>query len=156
MNHYLPQERLAEIFDQIIREVTQKEAGICLHRQEAEPSGELCTLYATFHHGYHTSLSLCAETSMFVRLAQGMMETEGVSPQDVEDFAKEYFNVLCGHIVSRLFQLTKIPARFGVPSFYRGRYVPEEQSKHIVLTYISDEKERVQLVHHMPLGEIGS
>lgn len=147
----VPQERLAEIFDEIIRDITQREAGICLHAQASPPEGELCTVFATFEHGYHTSLSLCAEMSIFRRLTQHMMEMEEVSPQDVEDFAKEYFNVLCGHIVSRLFQLTKVPARFGVPSFYHGRYVPEDQLKHIVLTYSSEQNETAQLIHHAPV-----
>ena len=97
---------------------------------------------------YHTSLSLCAEKSMFVRLTRRMMEKEDVTSREVELFAKEFFNVLCGHVATQLYQITKVPARFHVPAFCQGRYMPENHLPHIVLTYSSDENESAQLIHH--------
>ena len=61
--------------------------------------------------------------------------------------------VLCGHIAARLFSETKVSPRFSVPVFYRGRYVPEEHSKHIVLTYSSDKNRHAQMIQHLPLEE---
>lgn len=148
MNTLIPSEDLAEIFDQVVREITQREAGIELQSSDAELGGELCTVYTTFHKGYRTSLSLCAERSMFVRLTRRMMEQEDVSDEDVSVFAREYFNVLCGHVATRLFEITKVPARFAVPAFCQGRYTPEGHLEHIVLTYSSDEQECARLVHH--------
>lgn len=148
MNTMMPRECLTEVFDRVVREVTAREAGIELQSSELKPEGELCTVYTTFEKGYHTSLSLCAEASMFVRLTRHMMEKEEVTPQEVELFAKEYFNVLCGHIATQLFQLTKVPARFRVPVFCWGQYAPEDCMEHIVLTYSSDEQERARLIHH--------
>lgn len=148
MNAFISRERLAEIFDQVIREITQQEAGIILQSSDLELNGELCTVYTAFERGYHTSLSLCAEMSMFVRLTKGMLQEEKVTLQEVELFTKEYFNVLCGHIVSQLYQITKVPARFRIPAFYQGRYVPDDHLKHIVLTYSSDEDEGAQLIYH--------
>lgn len=148
MDHAMPRERLAEIFDQVVRDITRREAGIVLQSSDTPLEGDLCTVYTTFEKGYHTSLSLCAEKSMFIRLTRRMMEKEDVSPREVELFAKEFFNVLCGHIATQLYQITKVPARFHVPVFYQGRYMPEEYLSHIVLTYSSDENESAQLVHH--------
>lgn len=148
MNNAVPDERLVEIFDRVIRDITRREAGICLCSGDTAPDGEVCTVYTVFERGFCTCLSLCAETAMFLRLTRGMMEREEVTPQDVEDFAKEYFNVLCGHIVTTLFRETRIPAKFLPPSFQRGRYIPEHHLRHIVLTYSSDEQEHAQLIHH--------
>ena len=153
MNTNIPRERLMEIFDQVVREITQREAGICLAPGNTEPDGELFTVYTIFERGFHTCLSLCAEASMFVRLTQGMMQKEDVTRRDVEDFAKEYFNVLCGHIVSQLLRETRVPARFSPPSFQQGWYAPEDYLRHIVLTYASDGNEHAQLIHHAPSGE---
>lgn len=152
MNTVLPLERQAEIFDQVIRDITQRAAGINLCPGETEPNGELFTVHAVFDRGFPISLSLLAEASMFVRLTRCMMQKDEVTPQDVEIFTKEYFNVLCGHIASRLYQETKIPVRFGIPAFYQGRYSPEDHSEHIVLTYISDGNESAQLIHHTPFA----
>ena len=150
MSTSVPRERLAEIFDQVVRDITRREAGICLAPGEAEPSGEIYTVYAVFERGFGTCLSMSAEAAMFVRLTRGMMQREDVTDRDVEDFTKEYFNVLCGHIVAQLYRETKVPARFSPPSFRAGRYIPEDHLRHIVLTYAGDRNEHVQLIHLAP------
>ena len=91
MDTAMQRERLTEIFDHVVRDITQREAGIVLHSSQTQLEGELCTVYTTFDKGYHTSLSLCAEKSMFVRLTRRMMEKEDVTSREVELFAKEFF-----------------------------------------------------------------
>ena len=155
MDRALPREDLRTLLDQVTREITQREAGIILDAAELSrdgPEDETCTVYTSFDRGMDTSLSLRADTSMFIRLARGMMQTEDLTPEDVEEVAKEYFNVLCGHVLSRLFQVTRLPARFSVPSFCRGRHVMEDNEDYIILNYIGDQNEWVQLIHHTPCG----
>lgn len=147
------QKDLQEIFDRAAREVTEQIAGISLEEGDAEPSGNLCTLYAEFERGFHTGVSLCAEEALLARLTRRMMRVDNVTPQDVEDFSKEYFNVLCGHIASYVYRLTKVASRFGIPSFYRGRYEPNGQQPHFVISYTSDGHENAQLIHHTPYGQ---
>ena len=150
MNTAVSKERLAEILDRVVCEITQQAAGIDLHPSPAKPEGALCTVYIAFVKGFHTSLSLCAEMRLFTRLAQCMMMTEEVTPEDVEAVAKEYVNVLCGHIAARLFPETKMAARFSIPAFYPGPYAPEGYSEHICLTYSSDGNGRARLMYHIP------
>lgn len=150
MNNALPQEGLEEIFDEITREITKCAAGISLCQGDTLLEGDVYTVYAAFERGFQTSLSFCAEAPLFARLTRYMMQEERVTPKDVEDFSKEYFNILCGRLASRLFQVTKIPSRFGIPVFYQGRYVPEGQGEHFIINYMSDENERAQLIHHTP------
>lgn len=150
MNTAVSQKRLAEILDQVVCEITLQAAGIDLHPSPNKPEGELCTVYIAFVRDFQTSLSLCAEMRLFTRLAQGMMMTEEVAPEDVEAVAKEYFNVLCGHIAARLFPETKVAARFSVPAFYPGQYTPEGYAEYICLTYSSEENGRARLLYHIP------
>ena len=150
MSTSVPRERLTEIFDQVVRDITRREAGICLAPGEAEPSGEVFTVYAVFERGFDTCLSMSAEAAMFVRLTRGMMQREDVTDRDVEDFTKEYFNVLCGKVTGAMFQATQIPARFGTPVFYHGRYEPEGQEAQFVLTYSDEHSKGAQLIHHVP------
>lgn len=56
-----------------------------------------------------------------------------MAPQDVEDFAKEYFNVICGQFVARLFQLTKVASRFRIPVFPASIRNPRRKRKIISL-----------------------
>lgn len=138
---------LERAFDQVIREVTQKTGGIRLTPGGRPPRGDVCTVTAIFESGFHTSLALCAETSVFVRLTQHMMGVQRVTERDVEDFTKEYFNILCGHLAGLLFRPSRIASRFGVPSFYRGPFRPEGHQEQFVLTYFSELREGVQITH---------
>lgn len=150
MNTAMSQQELERMLDQVVREVTEQTAGVRLHPSGKPLEGELCTVRITFRKGFHTSLSLCAETELLTRMARNAMGLEKLNDQDLEDFGKEYFNILCGKIAAILFRTTKVPARFSVPTFYRGRYVPEEYRTHMVLTYCDDEKRGAQLTHHVP------
>lgn len=148
MDAVLSQKELEEVFDQVVREVTEQEAGIILCPEEELPSGEFYTVHINFEKGFQSSLSLCAEVGMLTRLTQNMMQEEEITPRDLEDFTKEYFNVLCGQIAAKLFGVTRIASRFGPPLFCRGHYQPENHKEHFALGYSSDRNERVKLVHH--------
>lgn len=153
MNNVLPQETLQKVFDQALRGAMETMGGIRLTPSREGSDGALCTVCAAFERGFSSSLSLRAETSVLTRLTQFMMQEEDVAQEDVEDFTKEFFNVLCGHISSMLFGATKVASRFGIPAFYRGRYQPEHLQEQFVLCYSSDRNERVELVHHTPVAE---
>jgi len=140
----VPREELQAVFDRSTRMVTEA-AGIRLETADVPWSGEVCTVYTTFEKGFHSCMTFCADQAMFTRLARRMMYNDPVNCQDIADFAKEYFNTLCGHIVSALYGDTHVAARFQIPSFCCGRYCPCDQLEHIVLRYTSDQNECAQL-----------
>lgn len=148
MDAVLSQEVLQEVFDKVVREVTEQEGGIHLYLKDTPPNGELYTVYAIFETGFHSSLSMCAEESMLIRLTQNMMEEEEITSEDLEDFTKEYFNVVCGQIAAKLFHVTRIASRFGLPIFYSGQYEPQDFQEHFTLKYSSDNNEHAWLIHH--------
>ena len=148
MNIPLPQERLEAVFDRVAREVTREATGICLYEGDIEPSGTLCTVYSEFRRGVDTSISLCADAALFVRLAQGMMQREDVTQKDVEEYSKEYFNILCGHIAAGVHQETHVSPWFTPPEFYYGRYHPHGREIQFSLHYKSDAAENALLIHH--------
>ena len=81
---------------------------------------------------------------------------ELLEPEDLEEFGKEYLNVLCGRIASAMFQATRIPAHFNPPVFYHGHYEPEGREIQFVLTYSNEYNEGAQLIHHVPCPEDGN
>ena len=72
-----------------------------LHPEDKSPGEDLCTVQITFDKGFHTSLTLCADTSLLYRMACNTFHEELLEPEDLEEFGKEYFNVLCGRLCSR-------------------------------------------------------
>lgn len=151
MDTAMPKEELREALDRVVREVTEHSAGIRLVQGDYAPGDDLCTVHIGFQRGVCSSLSLRADSSMFARLARFMLEEENVTPQDMEEAAKEYFNVLCGSIARALYQATRVACRFGVPDFYWGSFSPKDHEEQFVLSYSSGQDEAAQLVHHVPV-----
>lgn len=156
MNSALTKEELEQILDQAVQDVTERTAGVRLHQGEQSPGGDLCTVQITFDRGFRTSLTLCADTRLLYRMACNSFHEESVSAEDIEEFSKEYFNVICGKITGAMFRATQVPAHFGPPVFYHGRYEPEGQEIQFVLTYSNEYCEGAQLIHHVPCCDEGA
>lgn len=148
MDTILPPEHLRTIYDQSIRLVTKQTAGILLNQEEIILHDDVCTVYTLFDKNVHSSLAMCADLGLFTRLTQRMMQSEKVSAQDIEDFTKEYFNILCGHIAVALFRDTKAAARFQIPEFHSGRYQPDNRRVCLELAFRSDQNEGARLIHY--------
>lgn len=153
MNTVMTKESLEQILDQALQDVTERTAGVRLRQGDQPPGEDLCTVHITFDKGFGTSLTLCADTSLLVRMARNSFHEDTVTPEDLEEFSKEYFNVLCGKIVGAMFRATKVPAHFGQPVFYHGRYEPEGQEVQFILTYSDEHSEGAQLIHHVPCDQ---
>lgn len=153
MNTALAREELEQILDQAVQDVTERTAGVRLYHGEQSPGKDLCTVQITFDRGFHTSLTLCADTGLLYRMACNSFHEESISPEDLEEFSKEYFNVLCGRIAGAMFRATQVPAHFGPPVFYRGRYEPEGREIQFVLTYSDEGCGGAQLIHLVPCSD---
>lgn len=128
MNTAMTKEGLEQILDQALQDVTERTAGVRLCQGDQPLGEDLCTVHITFDKGFGTSLTLCADTSLLVRMAQNSFHEDAVTPEDLEEFSKEYFNVLCGKVAGAMFRATQVSAHFAPPVFYHGRYEPEGQA----------------------------
>ena len=155
MNSAMSQEELERVLDQAVQDVTERTAGVRLHQEDMPPGEDLCTVHITFDQGFRTSLTLCADTALLARMACNSFREESVTQEDVEEFSKEYFNVLCGRIARAMFQATQVPAHFNPPTFHSGRYEPEGQEVQFVLTYSDGQRQGAQLIHHVPCSPEG-
>ena len=150
MNTVMTREELEQVLDQALQDVTEQTAGVRLHQGEQPLGEDLCTVHITFDKGFGTSLTLCADTSLLVRMAANSFHEDAVTQEDLEEFCKEYFNVLCGKITGAMYRATRVAAHFGQPVFYHGRYEPEGQEVQFVLTYAGEESEGAQLIQQLP------
>lgn len=149
----IAEEILQGVFDQTLRDITESMAGIRLYQVNAPPEGSTCTVYMPFEKGLRFVLAFQANTPMFVRLTRHILRGDEVTFQDLEDFTKEYYNVLCGHIIARLFQETRVALRFGIPDFCIGEYRPEGYQEQFAICYSSDRGEAARLIHYTPQGD---
>lgn len=150
MNTAMTQEELEKMLDQVVREVTEQTAGVRLYPGGEVLGEDLCTVHISFNKGFDTSLTLCADTALLLRMAQNALDEETLTFEELEDFSKEYLNILCGRIAAVLFRTTRIAARFSTPVFYRGRYTPDDHQMQFMLTYVDEHQGSAQLIHHVP------
>ncbi len=146
----MSEEILQKVFDQSIRDITERVGGIRLYQMNAPPNNSMCTVHVGFERGLESILALHADLEVFTRLTRYMLKSEEVTFQDVEDFATDFFNVLCGNITVRLFQATKVALRFSIPTFYVGIYRPDGHREQFAIHYSSDRNEAVRLIHYTP------
>lgn len=92
MNTAMAKEELEKILDQAVQDVTERTAGVRLHQDDQSPGEDLCTVQITFDKGFHTCLTLCADTGLLYRMACNSFHEESVTSEDLEEFSKEYFN----------------------------------------------------------------
>lgn len=146
MNEVVRQ-KLKDVLNRSIQDTTSRFAGIQLVEQNVELSDDICTVHTILEGNRRAALLLCADTALLNRLAQNILHSSQVTPQDVEDVAKEYLNIICGQVVAGLFQIARIPSRFCIPSFRTGLYLPEEQAtSQCVLNYDSGEHGKIRLI----------
>ena len=145
---FLTDSQIQELWDKVIQDITEHISSVQLYKQEHALLGETYTVQTTFEGGYNATLFLCADTALFTRLAQCVLQSETVSQQDVEDFAKEYFNIICGQIVAKIFQTAHVSSRFSIPDVCTGRNIPHDDGKiRFVLNYTSSCNDGIQLIH---------
>ena len=85
----------------------------------------LSTVYTTLDGDYKIRLVFCAEDALLQKIADNMLEETVEDHNDVIECAKEFFNVVCGHIVAAIFRTVRVSARFHCPDFAEGYFLPE-------------------------------
>lgn len=150
MDTALTQKELEEMLDAAVREVTESTTGLTLSQGGEPPDENSCTVHIAFKKGFRSSLSMRADTAMLASMTKNAIREEQVTPQDLEDFAKEYFNVLCGRVAGILYKLTKKSSRFSVPTFQWGEFEPKDQRQQFALNYSDDQSRSAQLIHLVP------
>jgi hypothetical protein len=145
--------QLQAILNRSIQDTTHRFAGIQLQEQAISLSDDICSIHTVFQGGHTAAVTLYADTAFLIRMAQRVIHSQTVSPQDVEDVATEYFNIICGRISAGLFQSAQVSSRFCCPRFYRGRYLPcNRNGPQCVLNYSSSQNERAQLIYIGPIS----
>lgn len=151
----MPQE-LHQLLDRSIQDTTHCFGGIQLVAECTTLSEDTCTVHTLLEGGHRAAILLHADTPLLVRMARNILGSDIVTPRDIQDVATEYFNVLCGRIVSGLFRAAHISSRFHVPRFEPGCYQPEEEPVcRLVRSYSGGgSNESIQLIY-MGLPPVG-
>ena len=89
MNTVLTKERLEQILDQALQDVTEQTAGVRLNQGDQPPGEDLCTVHITFDKGFSTSLTLCADRRRDTHVLSGTLRAGGTG------------SAVCAHVFGR-------------------------------------------------------
>ena len=134
---------VGDLAEELTREIMMKMAGIHLLRVD---DGHLSDVKKDIVYGYldenrTMQLQFSAEKTFFHRLAKNIIGDEPEDEEEVQEYAAEFANVLCGRFVSEICRTANTVARLR-PTVYGG----EEKENHETLQtihFISDRQEDV-------------
>lgn len=147
----IPAERVQALIHSVTVRITQQVAQINLQIGETPPypEGDLCAVYTTIDGTYHARLILCAERLFLQRMTENMPGSSMHHSDDLEEYSKEFFNILCGRIVGEICQANNAHATFQPPRFtddpsiLSGSY----RKPSALICFTSDRNEKVVILH---------
>ena len=113
---------VSELAEELICEIIQQMSGIDLkgvpNTENLCPSQDLGAVYGETVGDFNLQMQFKAEEPFFMRLAQNMTGYPIENREEMEEYATEFFNIICGRFVSELYNLTGQSARF-LPTVYQ-------------------------------------
>lgn len=116
---------MTRYLDSAVRDVTMKIARLNLTTiSPAEfRAGDTSSLVSKVDGDYSMILVFCADAHVLYAITRSMKHGEPCDEQDVEIYMREFFNILCGRIVSMLNNDTHSSSRFNIPQLLKGSYL---------------------------------
>ncbi len=134
--------------DVLTCEIIQEMASISIGRctKLGVPESELDLVYGLVDGDYQMELLFRAEPRFFYRMAENMIGDPPEDELEVQEYASEFFNTLCGRFISEIYRATRRPARFH-PIRYQTASECQgicEDGMFVSLYFVSDQKEYVE------------
>lgn len=121
---------LSEITDRAVKDISKKVARVEMHNADSaviddENSSSLVT---TAKGDYELTIVFYTSICVMRAITENMKRGESADEEDIAVYTKEFFNILCGHVISMLNRSIHASARFGIPQFLKGPYREDEHS----------------------------
>lgn len=113
---------ISVIVNNAVQDIFKKVAGMPVQSVSCQDmsEGDLWSLVITTQGDYHMTVILCANYGTLCSIAQNMRHGMPASDSDVPIYITEFFNILCGRVVSAINMKTHSTARFGIPRLNKG------------------------------------
>ena len=112
-----------KILDSSVRDISRRVGKLEVIDSQKGSAGELespYTVCVVTTGEMQDVLSFCADGQVMEAMARNMMHGADVNEKDIEYCAMEFFNILCGQMISTINRTYNTRVRFSVPSIRRG------------------------------------
>lgn len=107
-------------------------------------SVECCSLVLKTSGDYEALLILSAEDTVFREIARRMKRADKLTQEDITVYTTEYYNMLCGFLISHLNHTLGLKSRFGIAQLMKECYIRN--------TYTKDGY--IKLFYECPYGKL--
>lgn len=147
MKKTIKQEWVRELAKELLCEIMDQMSGIQLSEASDMPTHfgtqHLDVVYGETTGDFILLMRLVVERKLFERMAESIIGAPPADQTEVEEYATEFFNIICGRFVSELYNMTGQSARF-LPATYvdpSGRLEGYEKNPVNTVRFISDHAE---------------
>jgi hypothetical protein len=112
----------------MVCEILKQMAGIQAYRlpEPVEDTGlKMDTVCGHIHGDYRMEVLLRAEPESFYRLTRNISGEDPLGEDEVQEYATEFFNVLCGRFISAICDRNHILMRFDPPEYQKSSCAPD-------------------------------
>lgn len=114
---------ILEILDTAVKDISKRVAKLdMLNADSAEINTEgSSSLVSTTKGDYCLTIILYTEDRVLRAITENMKRGVAADDADIPIYTTEYFNILCGHVVSTMNNRAHTAARFTIPRIVKGR-----------------------------------
>ncbi|MCQ4726098.1 chemotaxis protein CheX [Anaerotignum faecicola] len=127
----LPAFDISEIIDKSVKDISKRVAKIDVSKEKINLLGKLeapYTIFSAINGDYQIILSFCTDRAVLKAIAENMMHGKELNEDEVLIYTSEYFNILCGHVVSSINREFYLKSSFSVPKIVEGVDIPISHS----------------------------
>lgn len=137
---------LYEILDSAVKDITKRVAKMELTNVGTSDIDQekARSLVTTTHGDYVLTIIFHTSDVVLKGITRNMKRGGDVEESDIAIYAAEYFNILCGHVISAMNRKAHTAARFGIPKVIKGGYQED----------VAEGKQGRALYYASPLGTV--
>lgn len=116
---------ILEVLDTIVKEITKKIGKIEIYNIDLISLNEnnSNSVIITTVGDYNLTIVLYAEITFMQAITENMKRGKILDIAEIDLYIKEYFNILCGRVITTMNNTIKKSAKFTVPNVVKGIYL---------------------------------
>ncbi len=116
---------LSQIIDSAVKDISKRVAKTEVIRIPYIgnlPIQEPWTFFSKTEGDYDLTVAFCTDRQVVNAMVRNMKRGSEATEEEVSAYMQEFFNILCGHIISAVNQSGCLKAYFSIPTLIQGGY----------------------------------
>lgn len=128
MSCLLENQNISEALDNAVKDISKRVAKMDMENIDSAEidDGDSNSLVTTSKGDYKLTIVFYTNSFVMRAITENMKRGKVATEEDIKEYTTEFFNILCGHVVTALNKKNNAAARFGIPIIVKGMYSDNE------------------------------